>query len=82
MHGSRSRASDDHDMIEIPGVGFVSYAWLEREAICIESGMSEREALRVASTDYQRSVAMDVAKPKPSTMGGNSYSLPLAKSSK
>ena len=63
----RYRCSPDHDMIEIPGVGFVQYAWLERQAICIESGMSEREALRVASTDYQAQMRPGLAK------AGSSY---------
>lgn len=51
----RKRWSDAHDMIETP-TGFVDYSFLERIAICVESGLSEREAMRVASTDYQRAM--------------------------
>lgn len=51
------RAYDEHDMIEVPGLGYIAYAWLEREAICLESGLSEQQALRVASTDYQRELS-------------------------
>jgi len=67
------KCSPDHDMIEIPGVGYVSYAWLEREAICVESGLSEKEALRVASTDYQRILGEAVKKRHASS----SYDEPL-----
>lgn len=44
-------------MIEVPGLGYIAYAWLERAAICLESGLSEQQALRVASTDYQRELS-------------------------
>lgn len=65
-------------MIEIPGVGYVSYAWLEREAICLESGLSEQEAMRVASTDYQRALRETMKKRHASS----SYSEPLARVTK
>lgn len=38
------------------GQGWVSYAYLERLAVCTESGMSEEEAARVAGEDEQRSL--------------------------
>lgn len=68
------RAYDDHDMIEVPGLGYIAYSWLEREAICLESGLSEQQALRVASTDYQRELTDTMKK----RHGSSSYlSLPV-----
>ncbi len=62
---SRWECSDDHDLICIPQLGFVAYSWLEREAICLESGMSETDALRVASRDYQRELSQQMLKAHP-----------------
>ena len=72
------KCSDEHDLIEIPEAGFIAYSWLEREAICMESGLSEREASRVASKDYQRLKSIELAKAHPD-MGRypNSYGQPL-----
>ena len=58
-----ARWSDDSDLIET-GDGFVAYAWLERMAICIESGMTGREAMRVASFDYQRAMMDTIKNPE------------------
>ena len=39
--------------------GYVAYPILERIAICMESGMSYRDALRVAREDSARDLARD-----------------------
>lgn len=62
---SRWESSDDHDLIYVPSLGFIAYSWLEREAICLESGLSETEALRVASRDYQRELSQQIVKAYP-----------------
>jgi hypothetical protein len=59
------QGSDDHDLIYVPNLGFIAYSWLEREAICLESGLTETEALRVASRDYQREMSQQIVKTYP-----------------
>ncbi len=75
----RKRWSDEHDLIETD-TGFVVYSWLEREAICLESGLSEREAMRVASRDYQREATANLLKAQPNLgqYPTDSYGVPLA----
>lgn len=34
--------------------GVIPYRWLERVAICVESGMSERDATRLANLELSR----------------------------
>ena len=73
------RFSDDSDLIACQS-GFVAYAWLEREAICIiEGGLSEREAMRIASLDYQRAMMASLQKAQPNlgVYPRNGYGHPL-----
>lgn len=74
----RRRWNDAHDLIETKE-GFVSYSFLERMAICMESGLSEREAMRTASIDYQRELTDTLRKTQPNMEAAprNSYGEPL-----
>jgi len=41
----------------------VPYVLLERIAICVEAGLSEREAMSIAMGEYQRAAVADLWRP-------------------
>lgn len=43
--------------------GYIPYSIVERVAICVESGLSEREALHIAQGEYQQWAVKDLWRP-------------------
>lgn len=50
----RASPDDDREWLQLQGKGWVTYEQLERESVCLESGLSPREAGRIAREQDQR----------------------------